>query len=130
MGDRGNVVMLERRKEKVGMVYLYTHWGGYDLPVQVQAVLMRRERWTDGSYLARMIAEVVKPDGIQPFLDDNEHPLIIVDCEEQRIALAAPPEDSTAVPIQTTSWTFEEYCALDLLSKSGRHSAMPTFYPE
>jgi hypothetical protein len=52
MGDRRHVVIKETSSPDV---YLYTHWGGHDLPETVQEALSREERWDDGPYLARII---------------------------------------------------------------------------
>ena len=54
MGDRANVFMKEQYQEEGG-VYLYTHWGGTDLPETVQSAMKKQQRWDDGSYLARII---------------------------------------------------------------------------
>ena len=41
MGARANVFMKEPGVESGG-VYLYTHWGGYELPGMVQQALLRK----------------------------------------------------------------------------------------
>jgi hypothetical protein len=58
MGDRGNIIV----KDGESTVYLYTHWSGSDLPDVVAAALERgKDRWDDGSYLARILfCEMVK----------------------------------------------------------------------
>ncbi len=121
MGDRGNVFVIEEDTPKgeapVG-VYLYSHWGGTELPEVVQAVLKRKQRWDDHSYLARMIfCAIVKGHedgetgfGISCRRGDNEHDILVVDPDKQRVGIA--PEGHE--PFYTKSWTFEEFCALNV----------------
>jgi len=53
MGDRANVYI---REDNDHGVYLYTHWGGYELPEVVRRALARGEsRWSDAPYLARIV---------------------------------------------------------------------------
>ena len=84
MGDRANVVVLGTGPSPV---YLYTHWGGSELPATLQAALKRGEgRWTDPSYLARIIfCEMVAGReqselgyGISTAITDNSYPLLVV----------------------------------------------------
>jgi len=57
MGDRGQVHIIDTG------VYLYTHYGGTNLPEIVRRALARRERWDDPEYLTRIIfCGMVKPD--------------------------------------------------------------------
>lgn len=104
MGDRANV----HSYSKEGGIYLYTHWGGHDLPIVLQDALRRGEsRWNDEPYLNRVIfCEIVKGDeegltgyGISTFISDNEHPIIEVD------------NDAQTVTIGTQRWEFPEYIA-------------------
>ena len=121
MGDRGNVLVLQGGGEAV---YLYTHWAGPELPGTVQAALKRApDRWTDTAYLARIVfSEMTRgesPDkttgyGISTRLCDNEHPLVVIDCEAERIAFR-PEEPATerAQPIKALEgWSFKDFCAL------------------
>ena len=61
MGDRGNIVFQEYDN---GTIYMYTHWGGSELPQVVARALDRgRDRWNDEPYLARILfSELVKDD--------------------------------------------------------------------
>lgn len=52
MGDRGNIIVNDPYGD--GEVYLYSHWGGSELPQVVAAVLDRGERLDDGPYLTRI----------------------------------------------------------------------------
>ena len=49
MGDRGQVFI-----ESKG-IYLYTHWGAWELIEAVKRALAKRWRWDDHEYLARII---------------------------------------------------------------------------
>jgi hypothetical protein len=112
MGDRANVIFKESKESKG--IYFYTHWGGHELPERVQTALARHERWDDGAYLARIVfCEMVKGAedretgfGISEGICDNEHLLILLDVEGQRVRFLHP---KTQDPIHT--WTFEEYGA-------------------
>ena len=52
MGDRAQVKI---KGHQDACVYLYTHWGGYNLEDVVRAALALEERWDDTEYLARII---------------------------------------------------------------------------
>lgn len=112
MGDRGNVL--------IGGVYLYTHWGGSELAEDVQTALGRRERWNDTAYLARIIfCQMIPPEayqsetgfGIGTERPDNEHLVIEVDCEEERVRFLPAPREGGAGDEGTPKheWTFREY---------------------
>lgn len=91
MGDRANVAVVDNGER----VYLYTHSSGYDLPDTVRRALARgTDRWTDAPYLTRIIfCEMIGGDsirgttgyGISPRVGDNEHPIIVVDCDAQQV---------------------------------------------
>lgn len=114
MGDRANIaVKQEKFKDQDGndvYVYLYSHWGGSDLPMILQSALKRgNDRWTDNPYLTRIIfSEMVKDDlmdttgyGISNYICDNEHAIIYVDTDNQTITIGE------------ASWSFKEYIELD-----------------
>jgi hypothetical protein len=69
MGDRGNIVIDKK-------IWLYTHWTGSSLPQMLSVALERgRERWSDRSYLIRVIfCEMIRTDllGITGFGIDYE----------------------------------------------------------
>lgn len=115
MGDRGNIVLEFQTRKNTGKrglvtedpvksrIFLYTHWGGSELPTIVRSALQRgRPRWGDDSYLARIIFnEVTKGQemsetgfGLSPYITDNEHDLLIVNLPDQEIytATEASPE--------------------------------------
>ena len=83
MGDRGNIV--------VDGVWLYTHWGGYDLKrILKDALIKGKDRWTDTPYLTRIIfCEMIKEDvngmtgyGISNEMGANEHNILHVNCKD------------------------------------------------
>jgi len=107
MGDRANVLIKSEGKEGV---YLYTHWGGYELPQIVQNALKREERWDDEPYLNRIIfCEMVKDEiegetgyGISGYVGDGDDRIILIDVNEQKISLNG------------IAYSFKDYIKLDL----------------
>jgi hypothetical protein len=117
MGDRGNIKMVFENKSEI---YFYTHWSGSELPFTLRDALKRgKDRWTDEPYLARIIfSEMIKGEilgvtgyGISPYLCDNEHDILSVDCSKQRVTIEHEEDNN----IQD-SYSFEEYIKLDLES--------------
>lgn len=120
MGDRANIVVVNRRPVtrsdgKPLMVYLYSHWGGSELPEVLRLALARRLRWDDDQYLARIIFDQMVGDqhgeeanfGISAALMDNSYPVLVVDCQTQTVGFAKEGEEPECSKI----WTFEEYIA-------------------
>lgn len=101
MGDRANIEM----KSTEGSIYLYTHWNGSGLPLTLKNALSREKRWDDEAYLTRIIfCEMVKGEeqgetgyGISLQIQDNEHPLVVVDTDSQTVGIGGH------------TWTFGEY---------------------
>ena len=96
MGDRGNIVI--KQDGGKGEIYLYSHWGGEELPKTLRAALVRGKGcWDDSPYLARIIfCEMVKGHemsetgfGISTYECDNEHDLLIVDPDKQTVTAGA-----------------------------------------
>jgi len=96
MGDRAQVFM---KKEKV---YLYTHWGSYELLKTVQNAMMRgKERWDDPEYLARIIfCEMLGDDtkgltglGIGGDKHNDINRLITVDTENEEVSHKGDGDD-------------------------------------
>jgi hypothetical protein len=94
MGDRGNIVVRDQWLRDGGpgeAVFLYSHWGGMELPEVLRRALDKRWRWDDGSYLARIIfEEMIDGDrggetgyGIGTRIMDNEYDLLVL--HEQRV---------------------------------------------
>jgi hypothetical protein len=111
MGDRANVYVKDF--EEGSGTYLYSHWGGTELPEVVQTVLAKRARWDDNPYLARMIfSEMVKDDidgetgyGISATVGDGDDRVLVVDPNTQTIWR----EGSTKRPL-----SFEQYVSPSL----------------
>jgi hypothetical protein len=114
MGDRANVAVVQPEGE--GLVYLYTHWAGTELPFTVQNALKRKQRWNDGAYLTRIIfSEMVKGQesaetgyGISTRMCDNEHQIVVVNPIEQTIGFAEEGEE----PKCRVTWDFDKYIGL------------------
>ena len=125
MGDRGNIVLRYGTSDKDKApqdIYLYTHWGGSDIPTIVQAALARKVRWNDDSYLGRImfVALIGKQQGeetgygISPYPPDNEHDYLMLDLDALHV-LRVDPDSGTV----KASWTFTEYIALNLDTAKG-----------
>jgi len=93
MGNRANICMEYENGEKI---FFYTHWQGSQLPKILQNALKRgKDRWDDEHYLARIIFSEMIQDtvleetgyGISPYITDNQHPIIVVNCTTQIVAL-------------------------------------------
>ena len=119
MGDRANIVI----ENDAGRIYLYTHWAGYSLPETLRSALERgKSRWDDESYLTRIIfCEMVKGSeadltgyGISNQLGDNGHPFLVVNVEEQTVAVEGDETTphTMADPAVGQSYSFTEYVAL------------------
>ena len=104
-----------------GAVVLYTHWRGDQISSIAKDVLAKRDRWNDASYLARIMldemtgrAKETTGFGITawPTIGDNEHELVVLDCNSQRIVRVPEgffdgPGNPIIAPDQGMS--FEEY---------------------
>ena len=113
MGDRANIVLnfgprrCQEDTRDYDPIYLYTHWGGTEMPHRLAVALKHGEgRWDDVTYLARIIVSqvVLNHDeltgyGLSPYECDNEHKYIHVTLEEQ------------TVTIGEKTWTYKEYVA-------------------
>lgn len=113
MGDRANVVIDE---EQGGTIYLYTHWGGSELPATLQTALKKRWRWDDEPYLARLIFQEMTRGsennetgfGISTTPQDNEHPYLRVSVKAQTVTVDyGPVRQHTNHPNRVIP--FEEY---------------------
>lgn len=100
MGDRANV--------RVAGTYLYSHWGGSDLPEIVRKALTRGEsRWQDDAYLARIIFcdMVVGSErdltgyGISAEIGDGGDRILVIDTDKQAVGYGnEETEPDTWVP--------------------------------
>lgn len=117
MGDRANIKLIQRVKGEERPIYLYTHWAGSSLPFTLQSALAKRWRWSDDSYLARIIfCEMVKGSegeetgyGIAIYRPDNEHIVIEVDAEKQEVRFLAFNSWDDCEGPPTKVWSFDEY---------------------
>jgi len=107
MGERGQIFIKDTG------VYLYTHWGGYELKETLQKALAKNWRWGDEEYLARVIFSVMIEDEVNEetgygigtqIHGDLNHPLLIVDVNEKTIT-----EDTE----EPKTWTFKEFVKED-----------------
>jgi hypothetical protein len=142
MGDRGNIIVRDSRpgQEDDPKLYLYSHWGGYRLPLTVRRTLSRKARWGDGPYLSRMLfvqmirdgigadatdAAVLKEFasetgyGISPAIGDNEHLLVVVDIGRQEVRYTVDEEGTE--PVET--WSFADFIdpATDIATPYGEN---------
>ena len=95
MGDRANIVIRDNWSGDLHdkeAVFLYSHWGGTELPdVLRQGLINGRGRWDDVSYLARILFDAMIGDsqgeetgyGISTRLTDNEYDLLVL--SDQRV---------------------------------------------
>ena len=98
MGDRRNVVVEFNSKNSVA---LYTHWSGTELPQIVANALARgRARWTDPTYLTRIIfSEMIQHEildetgyGIEPvttgetnYCESSPGYDLVINCTDQTV---------------------------------------------
>lgn len=124
MGDRGNIVM-KQRKPKDSFLYFYTHYSGSDIASITQNALKRgKDHWSDEQYLARIVfCELVKDDiegthgfGISTYMGDNEHDFIVLDAEKQTVSCVREG-DPAATPKK--SWSFEQFVKVDIDKEFG-----------
>jgi hypothetical protein len=101
MGDRANVHVIDGDSH----VFLYSHWDGPYVAIDVQDALKHYQRWDDGSYLTRIIFETMLKRATNPYtgygisslLEDNEYPIVHVDITPQLIHIGKK------------KWSFQEY---------------------
>lgn len=122
MGDRANVYV----KNNISSgVWLYTHWGGTELPETLQEALasdIGRRRWGDSAYLTRIIFNKMQDDdrgetgfGISTTMPDNEHDILVVDCKERKVFLGEEYDRHTP-RISSIGWRFEEFVDIPNIS--------------
>lgn len=124
MGDRANITF-KTGPQEIDRVWLYSHWGGYSLPHELQQALASdtaRGRWSDPPYLVRIVLQSILPEkcdglgwGISHSMADNEHPILEVDIPEQRVRLLPFDREGwdaawDAEPLG--DWSFAEFCEL------------------
>jgi hypothetical protein len=123
MGDRGNVAIIQN-EDRTERVWIYSHWGGSELPDRVRTGLIAsKPRWGDNSYATKIIIGQLVPAknwteetgyGISCSIGDNEHPITVVDLPSERVFLIHEPQltKQGQVPATfepTVEWSFEDY---------------------
>lgn len=91
MGDRGNIKFIEELGSP--SIFFYTHWSGYRLNEIIREGLIQgKGRWSDPPYLARIMFNALQGDdrgetgfGISHAIGDNEHPVMVVDADQQKV---------------------------------------------
>lgn len=104
MGDRANCVVVDGGSR----VFLYTHWDGQTLPTTVREALLKRERWDDGQYLARIIFDQMTGlkggstgYGISSKMGDNSYPLLVVNVDDQQVYLEDAESGEKRGPVRS-----------------------------
>ena len=103
MGDRANVLVKSSNTDRG--VWLYTHWGGTELPSKLRKALAMRERWDDPAYLTRIIFDVMTEGqhgettgfGISSQAQDGADRVLIVNCQNQTVTAGS------------NCWSFERF---------------------
>ena len=117
MGDRGNVAIVTNPSQPP--IVIYSHWGGYELAQDVVRALQKRWRWSDESYLARIIFDEVRKDPLTEtgigldvgYIGDNDtYPIIYIHIPHQAVKLIPYDTDLTAEVDMTGSRSFEDLC--------------------
>jgi hypothetical protein len=118
MGDRANIVL--RQQDQA--IYLYSHWGGYDMPETLrQALVNGRNRWNDETYLGRIIFNTMTKGyedgeagfGIGVYPSDNEYAYLVVDARAGMVTVHRnlPRQEDGSWTRPFREFTFEEYVA-------------------
>ena len=118
MGDRANIAIkhIPAEGQQPQFIYLYSHWGGSELPETLQSALMRgKSRWGDGQYLNRIIFNQVTMGeekeltgfGLSTYIGDGGRRVIEVDTDHNTVQVRG----------SSKVWTFDEYVALDFADR-------------
>jgi hypothetical protein len=95
MGDRARAEI----QTDEGSVFVYTHWGGCDLPETAkEAVRAAKPRWDDDSYATRILVDQLTKGGrdqetgygllLKPNAEDeynHDNPSVIIDLVKQEL---------------------------------------------
>lgn len=125
MGDRAEVQFVFNRTPDT-TVWLYSHWGGADMPIALRdALAAARPRWGDESYCCRiMVSHIIPEDdhtretgwGLAPFHMDSSYAALIVDLSAQTVTIGDHSryneDEDTYTPVEAKSWLFEDYTGL------------------
>jgi hypothetical protein len=97
MGDRA----MAEIKTDDGSLFVYSHWGGYELPDNAkQAIKAAQGRWGDDSYAVRIIVDQLTKGGrdqetgyglmLKPNAEDeynHDEPSVIIDMVSQELTI-------------------------------------------
>lgn len=107
MGDRAT---LKITFPQYGSMYLYTHWGGSQMPLRLQeALTFGRPRWGDDSYLTRIVVSRIIGDqwnsetghGLTLFPTDSEYPNLELDLDAETVSINGHTTPSRSTSKQT-----------------------------
>lgn len=112
MGDRSQCHI-----EDTG-VYLYTHWGGVNLPQVVSDALAREARWNDPEYLTRIIFDQMTEGshgsetghGIGNAQHGDVYRVVHINCSEREVTVetgVAPWHDDDEA--ESVTYDFEQF---------------------
>ena len=126
MGDRANIVIRDNWNGDLHdqeAVFLYSHWGGTELPeVLRQGLIAGRGRWDDATYLARIIFDTMIGGGqgeetgygISTRLGDNGYDLLVLSDERVYVLKQSDYERrGFAVLEDSPSIRFADYVAVE-----------------
>ena len=97
MGDRAMAEIITED----GSLYVYSHWGGCELPDNAkQAILAAQGRWDDDPYATRIIVDQLTKGGrdqetgyglmLKPHAEDeynNDEPSVIINLVEKQLSI-------------------------------------------
>lgn len=119
MGDRANILFHDAPRDRHPQdgVYLYTHWHGTELSrLLAQGLHAARNRWDDPAYCTRIVIDTIltitdQHDtetgwGISTSIQDNEHPILVVNYAEQRVYSVA---ETSMLRTAIKGMTFEDF---------------------
>lgn len=127
MGDRAYILVLDNHSPRhpVSGVYFYCQQGGRDLPILLQQVLARRQRWDVPAHLSRMIFNAMTRGkeesdmgfGISSTPFETEYNALVVDIEMQHILICDDEVLHTRGIEDATigRWSFEDFLNSDCL---------------
>ena len=106
MGDRANIQVKENDNDPG--VFLYSHWGGTEIPFKLKIALSKRWRWDDSAYLTRIIFDTMTEGqhgeetgfGISTEIQDGHTRVLTVNVKNQTVSFGR------------SIWTFTEYLAI------------------
>ena len=113
MGDRA----MAQINTEGGSLFVYTHWGGYDLPEDAKAaIIAAKPRWGDISYATRIIVDQLIKGGrdqetgygimLKPSSEDEynqDEPSVTIDLIKREIIVTREGETKTTPFIEITS---------------------------